>query len=578
MRLRSRFAVLFAVLSAGAACLLIALSDAAIRRAVEDRATDRIARELELLSGEMALRPPEGAAARDALLRRAARDLECRITFIAADGRVQSDTDLLPADVSGMENHAGRPEVREALEKGFGQSRRQSPTERQEFLYVAKRLPDGNVLRVAVSAARVRDVESAYLWSMRAAIAAACLGLFLIGTAASRRFSEPIAELTRAASAVAAGDFARDLPVAGSEEVQLLSAAMRRMKASLAEAVALAREERRLAAVVFDRLPDALVVVDARLVVVESNERFARMIGVAAPVGRALYDLLRHRSLFDAFDQTVRTGEPSEQTVRLADEIIWAIAVQPLPPGSRASAVGVLRDITRLERTEAMRRTFVADVSHELRTPIAAIAAAAETLAEGEADEPETSVLVALVRRQSERMRELIDDLMDLAQIESGSVELAQEEVPLAALLEEVASDFGAATAGKRAEVVVTGDRSVAVRGDRRRLGQIARNLLDNALKFSPEAASVAVHVDRDASGPFFSVTDQGPGIAKSERDKIFQRFYQIDRSRSKGRPGTGLGLAIVKHLAHLHGASVEVEGEVGGGSTFRVRFPPGDA
>jgi two-component system phosphate regulon sensor histidine kinase PhoR len=578
VRLRSRFAVLFAVLSAGAACLLIVLSDAAIRRAVEDRAADRIARELELLSGEMALRPPESAAARDALLRRAARALECRITFIAADGRVTSDTDLLPADVPGMENHAGRPEVREALEKGIGQSRRQSPTERQEFLYVAKRLPDGNVLRVAVSAARVRDVETAYLWSMRAAIAAACLGLFLIGTAASRRFSEPIAELTRAASAVAAGDFTRDLPVAGSEEVQLLSAAMRRMKASLAEAVAEAREERRLSAIVFDRLPDALVVVDARLVVVESNERFARMIGVAAPVGRALYDLLRHRSLFDAFDQTVRTGEPSEQTVRLADEIIWAIAVQQLPAGSRAAAVGVLRDVTRLERTEAMRRTFVADVSHELRTPIASIAAAAETLAEGEADESETSDLVALVQRQSVRMRELIDDLMDLAQIESGAVELAQEDVPIHALLEEVISDFSAAAEGKGVAIVLTGDSSVVVRGDRRRLGQIARNLLDNAIKFSPEGASVTVRADRDASGPFFSVADLGPGIAKSERDKIFQRFYQIDRSRSKARPGTGLGLAIVKHLAHLHGASVEVEGEVVSGSTFRVRFPPGDA
>ena len=488
-----------------------------------------------------------------------------------------NDTDLLPADIPSMENHAGRPEIREALEKGFGQSRRQSPTERQEFLYVAKRLPDGNVLRVAVSAASVREVESAYLWSMRAAIVAACLGLFFIGTAASRRFSEPIAELTRAASAVAAGDFGRDLPVAGGEEVQLLSAALRRMKASLAEAVARSDEERRLTAVVFERLPDALVVVDVRLLVVESNERFAKMIGVGAPVGRALYDLLRHRSLFDAFDRTVRTGEPSEQTVRLADEIIWAIAVQPLPAGSRAAAVGVLRDVTRLERTEAMRRTFVADVSHELRTPIAAIAAAAETLAEGGADEPEASHLVALVRRQSERMRELIDDLMDLAQIESGSVELSPEEVPLCSLLEEVGSDLTAAAAGNGAEVVVTGDRSVAVRGDRRRLGQIARNLLDNALKFSPEAASVDVHVGRDASGPYFSVTDQGPGIPKSERDKIFQRFYQIDRSRSKARPGTGLGLAIVKHLVHLHGASVEVEGEIGSGSTFRVRFPPGD-
>ena len=434
------------------------------------------------------------------------------------------------------------------------------------------------MLRVAVSTARVREVETAYLWTTRLAIAAVCLGFFVIGALASRRFSEPIAELTRAASAVAAGDFARDLPEAGGEEVQLLSAALRRMKASLAEALARAQDERRLTSIVFEGLPDALVVVDAKLQVVESNDRFARMIGVTAPAGRALYDLLRNRSLHDAFDHTVRTGEPSEKTVRLADEIVWAIAVQPLPPGSRASAVGVLRDVARLERTEAMRRTFVADVSHELRTPIASIAAAAETLAEGGADEAETADLVALIGRQSVRMRELIDDLMDLAQIESGAVELKREEVSLAALLSEVASDLGTAAEAKRVEVIVTGDPTVAVWGDRRRLGQIARNLLDNAIKFSPDGAPVAVRVDRSAAGPCFSVTDQGPGISKSERDKIFQRFYQVDRSRSKARPGSGLGLAIVKHLAHLHGASVEVEGEVGRGSTFRIQFPAAPA
>ena len=576
MPLRSRLAVLFAILAAAAACFLVLVSDATIRRAVEDRATDRIARELDLLSDELGARPPESTVERDRFLRRAARDLECRITFIAPDGRVQNDTDLLPADVSAMENHLGRPEIRDARQKGFGQSRRQSPTERQEFLYVAKRLPDDNVLRVAVSAARVQEVETAYLWTTRGAIAAVCLGFFVVGTAASRRFSRPIAELTQAAAAVAAGEFARDLPEAGGEEVQLLSAALRRMKASLAEALARAQEERRLTSIVFERLPDALVVVDAKLQVVESNDRFARMIGVTAPAGRALYDLLRNRSLYDAFDHTVRTGEPSEKTVRLADEIVWAIAVQPLPPGARASAVGVLRDVTRLERTEAMRRTFVADVSHELRTPIAAIAAAAETLAEGGADEPETANLVGLIGRQSSRMRELIDDLMDLAQIESGAVELKREEVPLAALLSEVASELGKAAEANRVDVVVTGDAAVAVWGDRRRLGQIARNLLDNAIKFSPEGAPVAVLVEQNPSGPSFSVADQGAGIPRSERDKIFQRFYQIDRSRSKTRPGTGLGLAIVKHLTHLHGASVEVEGEMGRGSTFKVQFPAG--
>jgi two-component system, OmpR family, phosphate regulon sensor histidine kinase PhoR len=571
--LSSRFTVLFAILAAAAAWLLIAVSDATIRRSVEERAADRIEREVELLSGEIAARPAEGASARDAFLRRAARDLECRITFIASDGRVENDTDLLAADVPSMENHAERPEVREAREKGFGQSRRQSPTERQEFLYVAKLLPGGAVLRVAASTARLRQVESSYLWTARGAIAAACLGLFLIGAAASRRFSEPIAQLTQAASAVAAGDFARDLPAAGGEEVQLLSAALRRMKASLSEAAAHAAEERRLTAVVFERLPDALVVVDQKLQVVEFNERFAKMIGVTAPAGRALYDLLRNRYLYDAFGEAVAGGEASERTVRLADEIVWSIAVQPLPPGARGVAVGVLRDVTRLERTEAMRRTFVADVSHELRTPIASIAAAAETLSEAGADDADTADLVALIGRQSGRMRELIDDLMDLAQIESGAVELKQEEVALVPLLREVAADLSVEAGAKGVAVSVTGDPAIVVRADRRRLGQIARNLLDNAVKFSPEHAAVAVRVETDAQGAFFSVADAGPGIPRSERDKIFQRFYQIDRSRSKARPGTGLGLAIVKHLAHLHGASVEVDGEVGQGSVFCVRF-----
>ena len=574
MSLRSRLAVLFAALAAAAGYLLILVSDATIRRAVEDRARNRIERELELLSDELAAGPPRGAVERDPVLRRAARGLDCRITYVGPDGAVQNDTDLLPADVLQMENHAARPEIREATARGFGESRRESATEGKEFLYVARRLPDGSVLRVAVSTARVSEVETSYLWTTRIAIGAVCIAFFIVGAAMSRRFSAPIAELTQAASAVAAGDFARDLPEAGGEEVQLLSAALRRMKASLADALARAEEERRLTSIVFERIPDALVVVDTKLAVVESNDRFARMIGVAAPAGRALYDLLRNRSLLDAFDHTVRTGEPSERTVRLADEIVWQVAVQPLPAGARASAVGVLRDVTRLERTEAMRRTFVADVSHELRTPIASIAAAAETLSEGGADEAEAANLVALIGRQSARMRELIDDLMDLAQIESGAVPLAREEIPLRELLVEVAEDLEPAARERGVDVRVQGDEAVAALGDRRRLGQLARNLIDNAIKFSPSGAPVVVRVFRQAGRSGFSVEDLGPGIPRAERDKIFQRFYQVDRSRSKVRPGSGLGLAIVKHIAQLHGATVDVEGEVGQGSTFRVSFP----
>ncbi len=573
MRLRARFTVLFAVLAAAAVVFLVIVSDATLRRAVEDRAAERFGRELQHLSEDIARAAPDPAS-RDAFLRSAASDLDCRITWIAPDGRVLADSDLLPADVPAMENHANRPEVREALASGTGSSRRRSPTEQKPMLYVARRLPGGNVLRLAISEARLSQVETGYLWAMRLAILAVCVLLFAIGASASRRFSEPIAELTRAASAVAGGDFARDLPSAGGEEVQLLGGAMQRMKSALNQAVQRAESERHLTAMVFERLPDGLVVVDAKLRVIEANGRFGEMTGIATPAGRGVYEVLRERPLYDCFEATVSSGETSERTVRLPDDRVWQIAVAPLPEGHRAAAVGVLRDVTRLERTEAMRRTFVADVSHELRTPIASIAAAAETLSEGQPDRAESAELLGLIRRQSDRMRELIDDLMDLAQIESGAVPLAREEISLRELLTEVAEDLESGARERGVDVRVTGDERVTAMGDRRRLGQLARNLLDNAIKFSPSGAPVVVRVFRQAGRPGFSVEDLGPGIPKAERDKIFQRFYQVDRSRSKRRPGSGLGLAIVKHIAQLHGATVDVEGEVGQGSTFRVSFP----
>ncbi len=570
MRLHSLFTVLFAILALLTAASLIALVDATLRRAVEDRVTERIERELDHVAQDMRGAPAEGL---DQLLRRSARELVCRITLILPDGKVQSDTDLPPVLVEQMENHATRPEVLAARRTGHGDSRRFSATENENRFYFARLLSDGRVLRLSVPAARVEDLESGYLWSSRAAIAAACILLFVIGTAASRRFSAPIARLTEAAAAIAAGE-TRDLQPDGGREVELLAAAIRRMKDALANEAALAQAERRLTALVFAKLPDGLVVLDARLHVLEANERFCQMTGIATPAGRALYDLLRHRTLYEVFETALASGQAAEKTVGLADEIVWQVRVVPLPAGARAAVVGVLRDVTRVERNESMRRTFVADVSHELRTPIASIAAAAETLEVAGPDESERGELVALIQRQSAHMKELIDDLMDLAQIESGAVELKKEMVAVSDLLSEAARDLASEAARRRVEIVVVGDGGATAFGDRRRLGQVVRNLLDNAVKFSPEGAPVVLEAFREPGLAGFTVTDRGPGIARSERDKIFQRFYQVDRSRSKTRPGSGLGLSIVKHILQLHGGTVTVEGEPGQGSTFAVRVP----
>src|SRR5207247_785621 len=189
-------------------------------------------------------------------------------------------------------------------------------------------------------------------------------------------------------------------------------------------------------------------------------------------------------------------------------------------------------------------------------------------------DESERRNLVALIQRQSAHMKELIDDLMDLAQIESGSVELKEEVVPVAGLLRETARDLAAEAGQRRVEVKIDGDENAGFFADPRRLRQIVRNLLDNAIKFSPEGSPVTLTAFKEPGWAGFSVADLGPGIPRAERDKIFQRFYQIDRSRSKARPGSGLGLAIVKHLVQLHGGTVEVESELGRGSLFKVRLP----
>ena len=572
MRLRARWTLFFGLLAAAAAALLIGVFDRSLRRVVDERAAERLSLELNHLAGDVGRLRDE--AEREVFLRRAAADLACRITHVAPDGRVLHETGLPTAEVARMENHASREEIREALAGDSGGSRRYSATNRTEMLYRARRLADGSVLRMAVSAEHLKESEAVYLWEGRVAILAASALLFLIGAVAAARLSRPVDELTGAAAAIAAGDYERPLPAIDSEPLRRLGRALQRMKDSLVAALARAESERRLSAMVFERLPDGLVIVDDRLHVLESNERFraddrrplpggkSALRPPAASVSlRALREDLAHRR------NVAPDGAPP-------DDVVWEVLVFPLPAGSRAAAVGVLRDITRLERTETMRRTFVADVSHELRTPISSIAAAAETLGDGGADGAETQELVGVIRRQSERMRELIDDLTDLAQIESGAITLGKENVVLSSLLREVAQDLAAGAREKQVEIVVSGDEAAAVPGDRRRLAQVARNLLDNAVKFSPEGGRVELRAFAEPGRAGFSVADDGPGIPKAERDRIFQRFYQIDRSRSKTRPGSGLGLSIVKHLVHLHGGSIEVEGNVGAGSLFVVRLP----
>ncbi len=585
MKLSSRFSLLFGLLALGVAVLLNAFWGFLLDRASQARAIDRLSSECSLLARLAA--PQFGdEAGLDAFVRSSGRTLGARVTAIRPDGRVVSDSEVPPAQVPNMENHANRPEIRDARAQGTGSSRRFSATLDLDFIYLADRVDAAGTtvgfIRLAYPLDRLQADESRTLSLGRAAIFGACLVLFLVGHLASRRFSAPLRRVTEAALAVSRGDLTRDAPEEDEPEAAALSEAVRRMKSSLLASLAAAETERKLTAAAFDRLPSGLVVIGEKSEIVQANSAFSKMLECPDPAGRPLVDVVRDPRVHELFREAIDSDSSREETFvwKRPNEVTWEVDVLPLPRGTRGRAVGIFRDVTRLARTEAMRRRFVSDVSHELRTPVASIAAAAETLLEGETEKDESVQLTELIARQTRRMHELIEDLTDLSRMESGAIELAWEEVALLPVVDEVAGDLARQASERGVAVRVSGDREIRVSGDRKRLVQIVHNLLDNAIKFSPDGSPVEASLGLRDGSPVLTISDSGPGIPRSERDKIFQRFYQIDPSRSKARPGTGLGLAIVKHLALLHRAQVEVEGESGSGAVFRVVFPaasPGD-
>lgn len=373
-----------------------------------------------------------------------------------------------------------------------------------------------------------------------------------------------------------------------TEEVFL---ALHRFADLVARERAGSEKARLLASTVFEEVPVGLVVLDRKLNVLEVNPTARDLFGLPeASAGEALHDVVRDPAVLGLFAALakgeLRDGGPLLAKVarREGGERLLEVTGRSLAGSAAAgepAAVGVAADVTERERTERMRRQFVADVSHELRTPIAAIRAAAETL-EGEELGEDAARFVGIVQRQATEMQDLVSDLTDLAQIESGSVALQLESVPVAGLLAGVVRDLESFAASRSVRVALESPAGLAVRGDRRRLAQVFRNLVDNAVKFSPAGGRVDV-VAEPAAGEAGSqvhvhVVDRGIGIPAGEQQKIFQRFYRVDPSRSKSTPGTGLGLAIVKHLLILHGGAVRVESQPLTGSRFTVVLPAASA
>jgi len=518
---------------------------------------------------------------------RASEPSGSRITLIAPDGRVLGDSDVPTAALPQVENHAGRPEVRTALAGHIGRHLRRSVTIDQPLLYVALPVHDGGqitaVLRLALPLSAVTASYRAIHRVMLGGGLVALLVALAIGVFVAGRVTEPVVQMQTIAREMSEGNFAARAPVRSPDEIGVLARAINTLAMRLRDRLADLQHERAKIGAILDGMVEGVLAVDGRGHVVLMNERARTMFGLqtARPEGTPLLEVVRHVGLHELVGRCRLSGEGTvvRRELRVAgpvERILQANAVPLRLAADDPGVVMVLHDITELRRLEQVRTEFVANVSHELRTPLTAIHGYLETLLSGALeDRDHARRFLEIVFRHTERLGRLLNDLTDLSNIELGRVILKIEPTRLDEVVESVL-----AIIRPRADVggvTLTADLPgpLTVHADRDRLAQILINLVDNAVKYSPRGGRVTVSARPVAAGRIaVSIEDTGVGIPAEDLPRITERFYRVDKARSRELGGTGLGLAIVKHLVAAHGGQLDIESEVERGTTVRVTLP----
>jgi two-component system phosphate regulon sensor histidine kinase PhoR len=568
-----------------------------LNRALEDLAVQalearlgtaaRLAHDEARTLAERAGAPDEAAPAR-AFVRRLAAATASRVTLVARDGRVVGDSEVAPADLARLENHAGRPEVKAALAGRAGRDVRRSATLEAPLLYHAVPLQDGarvvGALRLAVP---LTEVTASYRAVHRALLAGGVVALAValgIGLFVARRVTRPVVVMQAVARQMSEGNFAVRAPVRSPDEIGALGRALNRMALRLREKIDDLQQEQAKVGAILDGMVEGVLAVDGHDHVVLMNERARAMFGLPAGRGdgRPFLEVIRNLDLHQVLRQARAAGEgrATARELRLGGPVERVVQVNAVPlrlGREEIGAVMVVHDVTELRRLEQVRTEFVANVSHELRTPLTAIQGYLETLLSGALEEGDNARrFLEVVFRHTERLGRLLNDLTDLSNIELGKVSLRLEATALAEVVESVLTIIRPrAESGKVGLIAALPGALPLVVADHDRLAQILINLVDNAVKYTPAGGRVTVAA-REAGGERVevSVRDTGVGIPSSDLPRITERFYRVDKARSRELGGTGLGLAIVKHLVIAHGGELAIDSELGKGTTVRFTLP----
>ncbi len=504
-----------------------------------------------------------------------------RITLIAPDGTVLADSEQNPA---AMDNHADRPEVRAAASAPFGMAQRYSHTLQQDMLYMARVVRNGTTVVGTVRTAMPLATIDFRLRTTRRTIAAgAIIGVLValgVGVIVARQVTAPIAEMTAVAEEMRRGNYAARLRQRRRDQFGILADTLGRLGNEITRRIATISHDQAQLRAMIAGMVEGVIAVDDEDRVLQCNQAAATLLGIdaAAAAGRKLWEIARVTDVVELLAAARSRRIPVQREVvlhREGGEVVLDAHATAFAVDGGGGLVVVLHDISDLRRLERVRRDFVANVSHELKTPLTNIKGYVETLLDGALyDERHNMRFLQKIDAHVARLGDLVRDLLDLAQVEAREGSLPLSGVDWGPLVEEAVRRHETALEHKRLTCLVQGAHTpVIVRGDRAAMAQVIENLLDNAIKYTPPGGTVSIRLSGDGAVGRLEVEDTGVGIPEEDRERIFERFYRVDKARSRELGGTGLGLAIVKHCAQAMGGDVHVESQVGRGSRFVVRL-----
>jgi two-component system phosphate regulon sensor histidine kinase PhoR len=513
-------------------------------------------------------------------LRRLGAETEHRATLITPDGQVLADS---WAETQRMDSHAGRPEIAAALSSGEGLSRRHSDTIGRDMLYLARRVDDASgrpyILRLAVPLERLQREMAVIYWASAGAALLAIPLAALVIYAFARRTAAPIDRITDVAVAISRGDLDQRANISDTGEIATLGSAINSAADSIKGQVLQAGQQADQLLSIISAMGEGIVATDAQQKIVYVNPAAGALLGFdhAGALGKPLWQLLRFERIIRAASDVLESGGREHFELGAVSGRYIEISLTRYPPhGAPHGLLLVAHDTTQSVRYQELRKEFVANVSHELRTPLTVIKGFVETLRDGALHDPAIAPdYLAKIERHTNQLTNLVNDLLELSRLESQPDLPRRVTVDLAAVARKTVDLLlPAAQARHQALDLNVPAHLPLVLGNPDYLERAIANLIDNAIKYTPEGGRIHVSATANGAGVTLEVTDNGIGIPPDDIPRIFERFYRVDRSRSREMGGTGLGLSIVKHIVQAHGGSLDVLSTPGQGSTFRFRLP----